>query len=126
MGENNVESTLYIKSDCEWQPIGPLKTGEPISTSGLFVDGDNAEEIVCIGNPMEFSFSPEMIPCPSRKRFVKLLMAVGVSRNRANEMAEIVVSRKENYRTGLFWCRLMAVIFNAEKGDLIGNYPSND
>jgi hypothetical protein len=43
-----------------------------------------------------------------------MMMAVGVSRNRANEMAKIVVSRKESYRTGLFWCRLMAVIFDEE------------
>lgn len=114
MGENNEESTLYIKSDCEWKPIGPLKTGAPISTSGLFAEGDNEKELICIGKPMEFSFSPEMIPCPSKKRFVKMMMAVGVSRNRANEMAKIVVSRKESYRTGLFWCRLMAVIFDTE------------
>ena len=112
--ENNEESTLYIKSDCEWNPIGPLKTGELISTSGLFVEGDNEKELIYYGKPIEFSFVPEIPPCPSRKRFVKMMMAVGVSRNRANEMAKIVASRKESYRTGLFWCRLMAVIFDAE------------
>lgn len=123
MGENSTERHNYVftidgKDYSECFSNGIPDVTESISGKSLL----DTVQIV----PTKVTFRLKTLPGMSRKRFVKLLMAVGVSRNRANEMAEIVVSRKENYRTGLFWCRLMAVIFNAEKGDLIGNYPSND
>ena len=111
MGENSTERRNYVftidgKDYSECFSNGTPDVTESISGKSLL----DTVQIV----PTKVTFRLKTLPAMSRKRFVKLLMAVGVSRNRANEMAKIVVSRKESYRTGLFWCRFMAVIFNAE------------
>lgn len=58
---------------------------------------------------MNFRFEPVTIdvtmifPCRSRKRFVKLLMGRGYSRNQANAVARQIVSEGKSYRDELWW-----------------------
>lgn len=58
---------------------------------------------------MNFRFEPVTIdvtmifPCHSRKRFVKLLMGRGYSRNQANAVARQLVSNRKSYRDELLW-----------------------
>lgn len=92
---------VFYKTD-----TGELLTIDEVPDISLGMDLANDADF------MNFRFDPVTIdmamifPCRSRKRFVKLLMGRGYSRNQANAAARQIVSEGKSYKDEL-WRRLL-------------------
>lgn len=99
--ESNLE--FFVNDAGEWRTTGVIHTadlqGEDV---GVRYHNPSAEDSV--------SFKIDLPHCPSRKRFVKLLMAERTSRNDAEAAARIVREYGYSYRYGLFWWRVAGSI----------------
>lgn len=93
--------TLYLidKTTGEETPLGPVKA---ISTVEAAPENNEVVHRINTGEEASFTFNIQFHKM-NRKRFVKKLMAVGVSRNDANSVAEIARKNGHSYS----WCYLV-------------------
>ena len=104
MGENNAEKNLVLTVD--GKDYSSLIHGADMAES---VDGRNlSNPIPFIPTGIEITLNPMLTV--SRKRFVKLLMAGGISRNKANESANMVKQNRVSFSVGLVWWRLAKIL----------------
>jgi len=104
MGENNAEKNLVFTID--GKDYSSLIRVADIAES---VEGGNlSNPIPFIPTGIEITLNP--MPKVSRRRFVKLLMADGISRNGANEVANMVTKNRVSFSAGLVWWRLAKIL----------------
>ena len=87
MGEH-IEGQLYYLLGTEYVPIKEIPE----------INFDSEDEMKSLLKPLSFTFTmPKKLRCKSAKRFVKLMMAEGFSRNDAVECVQWVRKMYRSY-----------------------------
>ena len=87
--ENKTEYTVY------WDgiPLGDTPIAPGIIHNITVSEDELTQEAMSLLEPMEFTVrfkTPKRCRCRSRKRFIKLMMSEGISRNYAERLADFV------------------------------------
>ena len=101
--ESMQNGVMFCRSGEEWVKIGGI-----CSVPDFQPDNEQQEEQLLLN---KHEFTCEMKPgkvmrCKSRKRFVKLLMSIGVSRNQAAEFANKIPAHMP-YSSAWWWIKLL-------------------
>jgi len=113
MGEDNLirnDLVFSVNDGNARRPIGKLASGAEPAEGCLFIEGDDQKEYIEPHKQGSFLFKLDFPSCPSRKRFVKMLMAGGLSRNDANKAAKMVVDKRTSYKLLLFFLRIAGFV----------------